>query len=61
MNRGVEGCRNKISSKAGMDGEKGEEEIERRRKRRRKGHLPLAAGSESTPEMRSEQPAGYKQ
>lgn len=44
-----------------MDGEKKRgRDRERRRKRRRKGHLPLAAGSESTPEMRSEQPAGHK-
>lgn len=32
----------------------------RRDRERRRGHLPLAAGSESTPEMRSEQPAGHK-
>lgn len=30
------------------------------KKRRNRGHLSLAAGSESMPTMRSEQPAGYK-
>lgn len=39
--------------------EKKREEEREREKRRRKGHLPLAAGSESQPEMRSEQPAGH--
>lgn len=45
-------------SKARM--EKRERRDRERRKRRRKGHLPLAAGSESTPEMRSEPPAGLE-
>ena len=45
--------------KAEMDGDANSRN-EGRRKRRRRGHLLLAAGSEPTPEMRSEQPAGHK-